>query len=46
MKKGLGRYVNKTSIKEAGLKPIKPSRVIQSIDHADGDINGATEKYQ
>ena len=46
MKKGPGRYADKTSIKEVGLKSIKPSRVIQSTDCADGDINGAAEKYQ
>ena len=46
MEKDLGRYVDKTSIKEAGLKSVKPSRVIQSTDCADGDFNGAVEKYQ
>ena len=46
MEKGLGRCIDKTSIKEAGLKYVKPSRVIQSTYCADGDINGSTEKYQ
>ena len=46
MKKGLRRQIDKTSIKAAGLKSVKPSRVIQSTDCADGDINGAAKKYQ
>ena len=46
MEKGSGRYVDKTSIKEEGLKSVKPSRVIQSTDCGDGDINGAAKKYQ
>ena len=46
MKEGSRRYADKTSIKAAGLKSIKPSRVNKSTGCADGDINGATEKYQ
>ena len=46
MKKGPGIYADKTSIKAAGLKSAKTPRVIQSTDFVDGDLNGATEKYQ
>ena len=43
MEEGLGRNVDKTSIKEAGLKSVKPSEVIQSTDFAIGDINVAAK---
>ena len=46
MKKGLGRKIDKTFIKEAGLKSVKPCRDIQGADFADEDINGTIEKYQ
>ena len=39
MKKGLGRQIDKTSIKEVGLKSIKPCRDIQGTDFAGEDIN-------
>ena len=43
MKKAPGRKIDKTFIKEAGVKSIKPSRIIQSIDFAIGNINVAVE---
>ena len=46
MKKVPGRQIDKTSIKEAGLKSVKTCRDIQGADFADEDINGAAKKYQ
>ena len=46
MKKSPRRKIDKTSIKEAGLKSVKPCRDIQGADFTDEDINGAAEKYQ
>ena len=46
MKKAPGRKINKTSIKEAGLKSVEPCREIQGDDFIDENINGAVEKYE
>ena len=43
MKKGLGRYADKTSIEVTELKSVKPSGFIQSTDFAIGDINVAAK---
>ena len=46
MKEAPGRKIDKTSIKEAGLKSIKPYRDIQGADFTDENINGAAEEDQ
>ena len=46
MKKVLGSQIDKTSIKEAGLKSVKPCRDIQGADFTDENINGAAEEDQ
>ena len=46
MKKAPGRKIDKTFIKEAGVKSIKPYRDIQGADFTDENINGAAEEDQ
>ena len=46
MKEAPRRKIDKTSIKEAGLKSVKPCRDIQGVDFIDENINGVAEEDQ